>query len=76
MARWQQISSEALAVLSNVTTIGEIARAWGLCPDTVRYHCLTGTLTARQDMAGRWLVYLPSARALYGKPTTEIQIEV
>ena len=48
--------------------IAEVARVWGKHPNSVRRAIDDRRLLARQMSSGRWLIYTPSAIALWGDP--------
>lgn len=53
-------------LLYRVTTVGEVAKLWGLNPETVRRACMFNKLQAWQDESGRWLISLESVIEYFG----------
>ena len=51
-------------------TIQEVARLWNKHPNSVRKAIDEGRLIGRRTYTGAWLVYTPSAYALWGEPRT------
>jgi hypothetical protein len=52
--------------------IAEVAEVWRKHPNSVRRAIDDRRLLARQMKSGRWLIYTPSALALWGEPRTSI----
>ncbi|MFN3982706.1 MAG: hypothetical protein ACK4SA_20195 [Caldilinea sp.] len=48
--------------------IAEVAHLWHKHPNSVRRAIDDRRLVARQMSSGRWLIYTPSAFALWGEP--------